>query len=81
MFNQGTYVFGVSLTSPIDATIVATSTPIITMVIAAFYLKEPITGTKVLGIFVGAAGALTLILADNRRRREAEAICGEIFSA
>lgn len=30
VFNQGTYIFGVSQTSPIDATIVATSTPIIT---------------------------------------------------
>ena len=36
VFNQGTYIFGVSQTSPIDATIVATSTPIITMIIAAF---------------------------------------------
>ena len=34
VFNQGTYIFGVSQTSPIDATIVATSTPIITMIIA-----------------------------------------------
>ena len=66
VFNQGTYIFGVSLTSPIDASIVATSTPIITMVIAAFYLKEPITGTKILGIFVGAAGALTLILSGQQ---------------
>ena len=32
VFNQGTYIFGVSQTSPIDATIVATSTPIITMI-------------------------------------------------
>ena len=66
VFNQGTYIFGVSQTSPIDATIVATSTPIITMIIAAFYLKEPITGTKILGIFVGAAGALTLILSGQQ---------------
>ena len=36
------------------------------MVIAAFYLKEPITGTKILGIFVGAAGALTLILSGQQ---------------
>ena len=66
VFNQGTYIFGVSQTSPIDATIVAASTPIITMIIAAFYLKEPITGTKILGIFVGAAGALTLILSGQQ---------------
>ena len=41
-------------------------TYIITMIIAAFYLKEPITGTKILGIFVGAAGALTLILSGQQ---------------
>ena len=78
VFNQGTYIFGVSQTSPIDATIVATSTPIITMIIAAFYLKEPITGTKILGIFVGAAGALTLILSG---QETAAITCGEISSA
>ena len=31
------------------------------MVLAAIYLKEPITGKKVLGIAVGATGALLLI--------------------
>lgn len=66
VFNQGMYILGVSMTSPIDATIVATSSPIITMIIAAFYLKEPVTGKKVLGIFVGAAGALTLILSGQQ---------------
>ncbi|RHJ85372.1 DMT family transporter [Parabacteroides sp. AM08-6] len=66
VFNQGSYIFGVSLTSPIDATIVATTTPIITMIIAAFYLKEPVTGKKILGIFVGAIGALLLILSGQQ---------------
>lgn len=66
VFNQGSFIFGVSMTSPINATIIATSTPIITMIIAAIYLKEPITGTKVLGIFVGAIGALTLILSGQQ---------------
>ena len=66
VFNQGMYILGVSMTSPIDATIVATSSPIITMIIAAFYLKEPVTGKKVLGIFVGAIGALTLILSGQQ---------------
>lgn len=66
VFNQGTFIFGVSLTSPIDATIVATTTPIITMIIAAFYLKEPVTGKKIIGIFVGAMGALLLILSGQQ---------------
>lgn len=66
IFNQGAFIFGLGLTSPINASIITTSTPILTMVIAALYLKEPITGKKVLGIFLGATGALTLILSSQQ---------------
>ena len=62
VFNQGTYIFGLGMTSPINASIVTTSLPILTMVIAAIYLQEPITGKKLLGVFMGAVGALLLIL-------------------
>ena len=62
VLNQGTYVLGVSKTSPIDASVVTTTTPIFVMIIAALYLREPITGKKILGVVVGAAGALLLIL-------------------
>jgi drug/metabolite transporter (DMT)-like permease len=62
VFNQGLFIFGLSLTSPINSSIVSTTTPIITMVVAAIYLKEPITNRKVMGIFIGAMGALILIL-------------------
>lgn len=65
VFNQGVYIFGLSLTSPIDASIVTTTLPIVTMVVAALYLKEPITNKKVFGIFLGAMGALTLILSNH----------------
>ena len=58
------FIFGLSMTSPIDASIVTTTLPIVTMIVAAIYLKEPITNKKVLGIFVGAMGALILILSS-----------------
>ena len=45
-------------------------TPIFVMIIAALYLREPITGKKILGVVVGAAGALLLI--DSRYQRGAE---------
>ncbi len=64
VFNQGMFIFGLSLTSPIDASIVTTTTPIITLIVAALYLKEPVTHKKVSGIFVGALGALILILSS-----------------
>jgi len=66
VLNQASYIYGISLTSPINASIVSTTTPIITMIIAAIYLKEPITGKKITGIFVGASGAMLLILSSRQ---------------
>ena len=62
VLNQGSFLFGVSLTSPADASIITTSMPLWAMILAAFILKEPITGKKVIGIACGAAGAMLLIL-------------------
>ena len=64
VFNQGVYIFGLSMTSPIDASIVTTTLPIVTMIVAAIYLKEPVTNKKVLGSFVGAMGAFILIMSS-----------------
>ena len=66
VFNQGCFIFGVGLTSTVDASIITTSMPLLAMVLAAIYLKEPITGKKVLGIAVGATGALLLILGSHQ---------------
>lgn len=73
VLNQGSFIMGMSLTSPINASIVTTTTPIITMIIAALYLKEPITGKKLSGIFVGASGALLLILGSGQNQLAANA--------
>lgn len=62
VFNQGCFIFGVGLTSPADASIITTSMPLIAMILAALYLKEPVSGKKVLGIALGATGALLLIM-------------------
>jgi len=61
VFNQGSYVCGVSLTSPVDASVITTVLPIITMVLSSIILKEPITSLKVLGIALGLSGAIILI--------------------
>lgn len=65
VFNQGMFMFGLSFTAPIEASIITTTAPIITMIVAAIYLREPITNKKVIGIFVGAIGALILILSNS----------------
>ena len=79
VFNQGVYIFGLSLTSPIDASIVTTTLPIVTMIVAALYLKEPITNKKVLGIFVGAMGALILIMSSQSASSSGGSIIGDLL--
>ena len=72
VFNQGCFIFGVGLTSPADASIITTSMPLWAMVLAAFFLKEPITGKKVAGIAFGAGGALLLIIGSSQAVAAAE---------
>ena len=63
--NQGCFTFGLSLTSPVDASIITTTMPIFTLVLAALFLKEPVTPMKVGGLFLGSIGALLLILGNH----------------
>lgn len=60
--NQCLYTLGLSITSPVNASIVTTSMPIFAMILAAIILKEPITGKKAIGVLTGCAGAIILIL-------------------
>ena len=79
VFNQGIFIFGLSMTSPIDASIVTTTLPIVTMIVAAIYLKEPITNKKVLGIFVGAMGALILIMSSQAASSGNGSLIGDLL--
>ena len=79
VFNQGVYIFGLSMTSPIDASIVTTTLPIVTMIVAAIYLKEPVTNKKVLGIFVGAMGALILIMNSQNTGSGGGSVIGDLL--
>ena len=71
VFNQGVYIFGLSMTSP--------TLPIVTMIVAAIYLKEPVTNKKVLGIFVGAMGALILIMSSSNAGSGNGSIMGDLL--
>lgn len=61
LLNQGLFAFGLSKSSPIDASIITTSSPLFALIIAAIILKEPITLKKAGGVFTGIAGAVFLI--------------------
>lgn len=64
LFNQGCFIIGVSFTSPGEASLITTTMPMWVMILAWFILHEPITGKKIGGIFLGAAGALILVFGN-----------------
>ena len=78
-FTQGLFVLGLSLTSPIDSTVITTSLPIITMILAALFLKEPITTMKITGVALGATGALILVLSNHGGSDKEGSIWGNII--
>ncbi len=62
VFNQCLFTIGLSVTSPINASIVTTSMPIFAMVLSFLILGEPITVKKTSGVVIGCTGAVILIL-------------------
>ena len=60
--NQMFFFMGLEKTTPINASLIMTTTPILVLLISSVMLKERITSRKILGILVGAIGAIILIL-------------------
>jgi drug/metabolite transporter (DMT)-like permease len=61
-FNMLTFFQGLSLTSPIMASVLMVTTPMIVLVLSAIIIKEKIIGKKAIGILLGLGGTILLIL-------------------
>jgi len=64
--NQLLFFHGLNLTSPIDASIIITSIPVMVLIFSAIILKEKITSNKILGLIIGGIGAVILISYGNK---------------
>lgn len=60
--NQLLFFNGLNLTSPVNASIIMTSTPVLVLIVANILIRERITSTKLIGVLLGTAGAVSLIL-------------------
>ncbi len=77
--NQMLFLWGLSLTSPIDTSIIATIVPVLTMVLATLFLREPITWLKAGGVFLGCAGAVILILVSQHGTGHTSSMAGDLL--
>jgi drug/metabolite transporter (DMT)-like permease len=65
--NQLLFYEGLNLTTPINASLLQCSVPVFVLIISAIILRERITTLKVLGIFLGASGAVLLLASSARQ--------------
>lgn len=59
---QMTFLKAITMASPVDTAILSAFTPVVTMIIAAIVIKEPITLKKAGGVFMSLGGVILLIL-------------------
>ena len=59
---QMTFLFAITMASPVDTAVMGTLGPIFTMFFAYFFVKEPITAKKAGGVAISFAGVLFLII-------------------
>ena len=76
--NMLLFFHGLNLTSPIDASIIMTTGPVMVFIFSYFMLKERITALKMLGIGLGAFGAILLISYGERAGGTSSAL-GNLF--
>jgi drug/metabolite transporter (DMT)-like permease len=77
--NQSLFLLGLSLTSPINASIIMVSNPVFVLLIAAILLKEKISFNKIIGIGFGIVGALLLLLFNKNFSFGSDTIFGDFL--
>ena len=77
--NQLLFFKGLSMTSPINASLIMITTPIVVLVIAFFILGEKITRFKLAGIILGGLGATLIILLGHQKPDSPASLMGDIF--
>lgn len=63
--NQLLFFKGLDITTPVNASLMMVTTPILVVIIAIAAKKEPFSWFKVLGIILGALGALAILTGKN----------------
>jgi drug/metabolite transporter (DMT)-like permease len=77
--NQIMFFEGLNLTTPINASIIMVGVPIAVLVFSHYLLNEKLSRLKLMGIILGSAGALWLILKNGEMSFSSSTFLGNIF--
>lgn len=78
VINQEMFFAGLSITTPINASLIMIMTPILVFVISFFMAHEKATWQKILGLVLGLCGAL-VILAGKQFNFSSSTLMGDLF--
>lgn len=80
VISQTLTAWALNYTSPVYYSLIATLVPIGTMLLAALFLKESITGVKLMGVCLGIAGAALLVLVKWQTEAGSNDLLGIFFA-
>lgn len=67
---------GLEHTTPIHASVISTISPILVLIMSAIFLNEKLTSMKILGVFIGFAGAIILTVYGKSLRSDDNVLLG-----
>ena len=77
--NQLLFFKGLAITTPINAALMMTMTPILVLILSGIFHDEKITWLKILGVLSGAAGAVLVILSGKEITRGSGQTMGDVY--
>lgn len=77
--NQLFFFNGLNLTSPVNSSIIMTLNPILVLVLSSVFIKERVTKTKVIGIFLGMTGSVILSYMSMGNVSGTSSLTGDLF--
>ena len=72
-------MYGLAQTSPIDGSIISTSTPLIVLFLSAIVGAEVLSKRKVIGLLLGMAGAIAIIVSSNHSSHSNASVAGNLL--
>jgi drug/metabolite transporter (DMT)-like permease len=78
-FNMLTFFKGLSYTSPIMGAVLMVTTPMIVLILSSIFMKEKMKSKKIIGILLGLAGTITLILYGKALNNAPNATLGNLL--
>ncbi len=79
VFNQCLYTNGLSITSPINASLITTLLPIVTLLLSLVIIREKITWKRAAGVLIGLVGAVILIASRQQGDQREGSLRGDLL--